>query len=226
VDRDFNLGPDNYVFCQIPNFGDSNLQKVILPAAQNADGVLHTVNVTNISQATRTIFAGGPSYDWVATRSSQPVAVVRVSKERSLVKFRELLRTASENVDEGPARFRTVMKEDVITLVAPEWRILVDPRRAESLGFHVDEPDEKGAASGTKTVWREGAQATDPEPVVVDPKIPLVTPVMIHGWEAMSSEEERKMLQAKVSREVAGLNPERNPARLFDPKRDNPTVRR
>lgn len=226
ADRDWDIGPENYVFCQIPDFGRAELHKVLLPSERNADAFMHTVNITNISFSVRNIFVGGPSYDWVATRSTEPVSVIKVVKERSLVKFREVLRTASENADEGPAKFRSVLLGDTLTLVAPQWGILVDPRRAESLGFHVDEPDEKGKTGAAKTVWREGAQASEPEPVVVDPRVPVVVPALLGGWENFSSEEEKKTIKAKVAREVAGLNAERNPARPFDPLRDTPTVRR
>jgi hypothetical protein len=226
VDRDFEIGPDNYAFCSITEFGNEALDKALLPRNQNPDSFLHTVNVTNISFAVRNIFVGGPSYDWVASRSIQPVSVIKVAKERSLIKFREVLQIASENVDEGPAKFRSLVLDGKLTLVAPQWGILADPRRAESLGFHVDEPDDKAKAAAAKAVWREGAQASDPEPVAVDPNVKTVTPEQINGWEAFSSEEEKKNLRAKVSREVAGMNAERNPARPFDYKRDMPTVRR
>jgi hypothetical protein len=226
IDRDYEIGPENYVFCQIPDFGNEMLHKVLLPSTQNADAFLHTVNITNISLAVRNIFVGGPSFDWIATRSVQPVSVIRVAKERSLIKFRELLQTASENATEGPAAFRSVLRESSLTLVAPEWGILSDPRRAESLGFHVDEPDEKSREGSGKRVWREGAQASDPEPVVVDPNVVVVVPSPLNGWENLNSEEEKKTLKAKVAREVAGMNADRNPARPFDPKRDTPTVRR
>lgn len=226
VDRDFEIGPENYVFCQIPQFGNEDLSEVLSPPSQNLDGFLHTINVTNIAAGLRTIFAGGPSYDWVATRSTQPVSVIRLVKERSLIKFREVLRTAAENSEEGPAKFRSVILGDTLTVVAPEWGILVDPRRAESLGFHVDEPDEKEKAGAAKAVWREGASAGDPEPAAADSNKNAIVPVLLKGWEGVPSEEEKRRLKTKVSQEVAGLNAERNPARPFDPRRDTPTVKR
>jgi hypothetical protein len=39
----------------------------------------------------------------------------------------------------------------------------------------------------------------------------------------MSNEEEKRALQSKVAREVAGLSAQLNPARPFDPKKDIPS---
>jgi hypothetical protein len=64
--------------------------------------------------------------------------VIRISKERSLVKFREQLNDAAGSA----ASFKSVIKGDRLTTVAPQWGILSDPRRADALGFTVETTEE------------------------------------------------------------------------------------
>ena len=89
ADREYNTGPDNYVFCSIKDFDETDLSTVLIDASENGGCVLHTVNITNISELGKSIFVGGPAYNWVAARVRGELPVIRVMKERSLVKFRE-----------------------------------------------------------------------------------------------------------------------------------------
>ncbi len=226
VDRDYKLGPDNYVFCEVTDFGNKDLQKVLLPESTNPTSVMHSVNTTNlsgfkISSSEYTTFSGGPYYDWLASRSTAPIPWVKIKKEGSLVKFREQLQVASENSSSGPAVFKSILENQTLTVMAPRWEILVDPRRADALGFSLPEKNE----NQKKIVWSEG-ETTERKPNQKDTTehgTSIRTPKLLRGWESISNDEEKRALQSKVAREVAGLSAHLNPARPFDPKKDIPS---
>lgn len=213
VDQVHNIGPDNYVFCAISDLDEINLKDSIFHRSENPSCMVHTVNVTNISQFTKSIFCGGPSYNWVASRVKSFVPVVQIVKERSLVKFREQLNEATD----APLSFRSVIRGDKLTLVAPEWGHLVDPRKADALGF-TGEIDDKV----TKVQWVEGnpeAPLLKPAEPVVLADVPLLT-----GWELVQPSQKAE-LKIKVAREVAGMDPLTHPAEPFKPERDIPIGR-
>lgn len=213
VDQIHNIGPDNYVFSAISDLDEINMEESIFHRSENAGCLMHTVNVTNISGFGKSIFCGGPSYNWVAARVKSFVPVVQIVKERSLIKFRESLNEAKD----APLTFRSVIKGDKLTLVAPEWGHLVDPRKAEALGF-TGELDEKL----TKVQWVEGnpdAPVIKPEEAAPVPEVPILT-----GWELVAPSEKAE-LKIKVAREVAGLSPLTHPAEPFNPERDIPRGR-
>ena len=221
VDRDYKIGPDNYVFCEVTDIGNKDLHKVLLPANTNPSSVLHSVNITNTSRFQQTIFSGGPSYDWLASRSTEPVAIAKIVKERSLVKFREQLQIASENSTLGAAVFKSILQNGYLTVMAPEWGILVDPRKADALGFSLPEKDE----AQKRIIWSEG-ETTERKASLNDSaknSATIKAPKLIRGWEYFADEDERRTLQSKVSREVAGLTAQLNPAKPFDPKKDVPS---
>lgn len=213
VDHAYDIGPDNYVFCGISDFNDSNVREVIFNAFENPECFLHTVNVTNISANGKSIFCGGPAYNWVAARVKGTVPVVQVLKERSLFKFREHLNDAVE----APASFRSLIKGERLTLVAPEWGHLTDPRKADALGF-AGEIDESAVQ---KVKWVEG-QLAEPAPEKPDASEGPALAVL-EGWEPLVGSE-RTFLRAKVAREVAGMSPQSHPADKFNVERDTPLL--
>jgi len=216
VDRVYSIGPGHYKFCLIANIGDAALRTVILPENDNGTRIRRTVNTTNIASYRGSVFTGGPAYDWISSRTQEPVEILQIVKERSLLKYREQLTTASES----PAKFRGIRRGNQLVLMAPEWGVLADPKRADNLGFHTEEVTEVATAE-----WEEGD---------VPPKVPklkdlgvstqrfVANPVVLNGWEAIADEATRKALQTKVARESAGLTPANFPARAVDPEFDLP----
>jgi hypothetical protein len=217
VDRETGMGPDIYRFCLIANIGSADLPKVLLPVSENGDKLRRTVNTTNISSYRGSVFSGGPAYDWISSRTRESVEILQIVKERSLLKYREQLTAASEN----PAKFRGLRRGNKVLLMAPEWALLIDPRRADNLGFHTDEGPEAPSAD-----WTEG----DAVPSV--PKLGgalmkgqrfVATPTVLTGWESVSDPATLKFLQTKVAREAGGMHPGNYPARPVDPEMDLPT---
>jgi hypothetical protein len=211
ADREYNIGPDNYVFCSIKDFAEPDMSTVLTDASENGGCILHSVNITNISELGKSIFAGGPAYNWVEARVRGDLPVIRVLKERSLVKFREQLREAAD----GPAVFKDIIAGQTVTMVSPDWGLLTDPRRADALGF-TGEVEEKKVV---KTRWIEGNTPPPAEPVAEEPPPRQVE--VLTGWEPLR-EEERQLLLAKIAKESAGMMPGSHPAESFQAKRDMP----
>ncbi len=211
VDNTYDIGPNNYFFCSIADFDDAEMSEVIFNAGENSSCFLHTVNVTNISSNGKSIYCGGPAYNWVAARVKGKVPVVQVLKERSLIKFREHLNEAVN----APMNFRSSIQRDKLTVVAPEWGHLVDPRKADALGF-TGEIDE----SAQKVKWVEG-QLTEPVAEKVEDAAPVAMVAVLGGWEPVAANQ-RAELRAKVAREVVGLTPDNFHAELFNRERDTP----
>ncbi len=222
ADRDYEIGPGNYAFCLMSDFGSPDVSKVLFSAARKVEGFRRSVSVTNISALGKGIFCGGPAFNWVASRASDPIDVIRVIKERSLVKFREQLNEVAEAQSSGRPSFRGVLQEEKLTVVAPEWGVLADPRRADALGFSVEASD---APKNLKFTELSPEEAAKKDGVKAD-ATPLQKPVMlVTGWENLR-DDLRKSLKSKVSKEVGGLNPGNTPAVRFDPERDLPLVAR
>lgn len=215
VDHNNDIGPDNYVFCSIADFNNEELHEVIFDPTENSRCFMHTINVTNISTYGKSVFCGGPAYNWVAARVKAKVPVIQVLKERSLIKFREQLNEAAE----AAVSFRSVIKNDKLTLVAPEWGNLTDPRKADALGFTGEVDD-----AADKVKWVEGqvdASLASVENVREKATLPEVA--VLNGWELVVGRE-RVLLRSKVAREVAGLSAANFPAAPFDPERDTPAA--
>ena len=209
VDRDCQIGPDAYRFCLIPDFGSIRLKENLLSPDDNPRRVRRTVNTTNLVAYQGTVFTGGPSFEWIASRAREKVQVFRIQKERSLFKYREL-------VNGSKIKFQDVQKGDALVVMAPEWGILSDPKRADNLGFYTEEVNEKSGE------WIEGASSTPaiPKESKIGPLRFVAKPTIYTGWERMTDVAARKALETKISREAAGLNARNYPARPVDPAVD------
>ncbi len=219
ADRDYETGPDNYVFCPTSDFSDPLLNEVLFPPSAHVACFQRSVSITNLAASGKSVFCGGPAYNWLAARAKAGVPVIRVAKERSLVRFREQLNEAVG----AAVSFKAVVKEDRLTTVAPEWGVLADPRRAEALGFNVDTTEEVKPVK-----WTEARPDEVPEEAIVGGSAKGVGAprevLSLTGWERVP-EGLRKSLKLKISKEVGGLTSSNTPAAPFDPERDLPTVR-
>ncbi len=217
ADREYEIGPDNYTFCPISELSDPMLSEVIYSPAANSECFRKSVSITNIAVTGKTIFCGGPAYNWMSARSKGGIPVIRVARERSLIRFREQLNDAVGSA----VSFKSIISEDRLTTVSPEWGILADPRRADALGFSLEVAEDVKAAK-----WSEARPGELPqEPAEsADGKEAVAESLVLTGWERVP-EKLRKTLKLKVSQEVGGITPANTPAAPFDPERDFPTVR-
>lgn len=223
ADRDFSIGPDHYRFCKISSLGSRRLQPELLPVSQNAERFRKTVNTTNITVYRGSIFSSGPSFDWVSSRAQEPIQPLRLITERSLDKYRSTLASASQDAppSNAPLSFHSLVAGNEHYVLIPDWKAISDPRKAQKLGFR---SEESVAAEKASQTWTEGNDVSAPAPaplkVVSAPR--STTPGRLTGWESLTDEALRKMLQAKVLREVSGLNASNTPARPVDPEFDLP----
>jgi hypothetical protein len=177
-----------------------------------------SVSITNLAASGKSVFCGGPSYNWAAERARGGLPVIRVVKERSLVKFREQLNEAVGTA----VSFKSDVKGDRLMTVAPEWGVLADPRRAEALGFNVETPEEVKVVK-----WSEARPGELPQEAAEGAEGKVAAPrevVSLTGWERIP-DRLQKTLKLKVSKEVGGLTSANTPAVPFDSERDLPTVR-
>ncbi len=226
ADREYSIGPNHYRFCVIGEAGDPKLSQRLLPVGENPDRIRRTVNTTNLSAFNQGVFCGGPAYDWVSARSRGSFHFMQLVKERSLTQYGLRLKQAGE----ASVRFKGLSNAQQIYVIAPDWRVLTEPRKAQSLGFRTDDSVEALKASGK---WREGE--TLEREVLIAQEEALVRKAaaeakrkaageafVLNGWEGIPDDGSRTSLRSKVSREVNGLTPANTAARRVDPEVDFP----
>ena len=86
VDRDYDIGPSAYAFCEYRHFGAPVLRNVLLPRQRNFAIINNTVNITNITVVTgnnqgRVVFNGGLSYAQVAARSQNRIETLQLMRQ-------------------------------------------------------------------------------------------------------------------------------------------------
>ncbi len=80
VDREYDIGPRYYNFCEFRNFGSPALRPVIINRSRNVTIINHTVNITNITVRgdRNLVYVGGPRFDVVSRRSARPIQTLRL----------------------------------------------------------------------------------------------------------------------------------------------------
>jgi hypothetical protein len=73
VDVAFDIGPENYNFCDVRFIGEPVLRDRIFPPVQNVTYITNTVNVTNITVQNNVVYNYGPDYAVVNRYSSRPI---------------------------------------------------------------------------------------------------------------------------------------------------------
>ena len=86
VDRDYDIGPSAYSFCEYRYFGAPVMRNVLLPRHRNVAIINSTVNITNITIVTgnnhsRMVFNGGLNYAHVAARSQNRIETLQLVRQ-------------------------------------------------------------------------------------------------------------------------------------------------
>ena len=81
VDVEFDIGPENYNFCDVRFIGEPVLRDRIIPPVQNITYITNTVNVTNIYVQNNTVYNYGPDYTVVNRYSSRPIQRLAIERE-------------------------------------------------------------------------------------------------------------------------------------------------
>lgn len=86
VDRDYDIGPDSYVFCEYRYFGAPVIRNYVLPWRRNVAIIPSTVNITNISVVydggTRIVFNGGLDYRRISPRVEHRIEMLHLMRQR------------------------------------------------------------------------------------------------------------------------------------------------
>ena len=81
VDVQFDIGPENYNFCDVRFIGEPVLRDRIFPPVQNVTYITNTVNVTNIYVQNNVVYNYGPDYAVVNRYSSRPIQRLAIERE-------------------------------------------------------------------------------------------------------------------------------------------------
>ena len=86
LDRDYDIGPGYYNFCESRHFGAPSLRHHLRPVYQNVTIIEKTTNITNISVHKTVnkniIYNGGPDYERISRKSERPIPKLRVERVR------------------------------------------------------------------------------------------------------------------------------------------------
>lgn len=85
VDRDYDIGPSVYSFCEYRSFGAPVMRNVLIPRHRNFAIINHTVNITNITvvggNGGGMVFNGGLDYARVSARSQNRIEALQLVRQ-------------------------------------------------------------------------------------------------------------------------------------------------
>ncbi|HEX8310534.1 MAG TPA: DUF6600 domain-containing protein, partial [Chthoniobacteraceae bacterium] len=114
ADSYYDIGPANYSFVEVRNFGAPRLRQVVLPPRENVTIITETTNITNITYNNTVVYNGGPEYDVIVRESAQPVRRLRID-------FQTDVAYDGGVVERG--RFRNHIEGDTIQVIAPQINV-------------------------------------------------------------------------------------------------------
>ena len=87
ADRDYEIGPSAYVFCETRYFGSPMIRNVMMPRSRSVEILPGTVNITNITVVTdgrdhrRVVFNGGLDYRRVCERTERRIETLELMRQ-------------------------------------------------------------------------------------------------------------------------------------------------
>lgn len=139
-DSYYDVGPDQYVFVPVQQFGEERIERAIVPQPRIVTIVNQTTNVTNITYNNTMVVNQGPNYDELKQQSRVPIPRLRVEQQASITtnQPRSVIRG---DVVEVPApvitsvrpsdRPRVVKQKITQAAVDLGWAAIDNPREAE-----------------------------------------------------------------------------------------------
>ena len=149
VDTDFDIGPLNYHFCRVRDFGAPVIREVCLPRERNVTICYETANITNICYRPDygCVFSGGFDYGWIAPRCVRPLPIFRLVRNTTNIFI----------VGNRGNIFINAPRGNALIVAAPRLAVRADFRRP-SREIHV-------ARVVAKPVFRRGWAGLDREGV-------------------------------------------------------------
>lgn len=80
VDAEFGIGPTNYNFVEVRNFGAPRLRTVIIEPRDNITIIRQTTNITRITYVNSVVYNEGPQYDLISRESAQPIRRLKLER--------------------------------------------------------------------------------------------------------------------------------------------------
>ncbi|MEA3208205.1 MAG: hypothetical protein QOE70_1262 [Chthoniobacter sp.] len=84
VDADYDIGPTNYSFVEVRNFGAPRLRTVIVEPRENITIIHQTTNITRITYVNNVVYNEGPQYDVISRESAQPIRRLKLERREEL----------------------------------------------------------------------------------------------------------------------------------------------
>lgn len=142
ADNYYDIGPEQYCFVQVNQFGALRVQTAVVPPERNVTIVNETTNVTNITYNNTIVVNQGPSYDELRARTQQPIERLRLERgstvnvqtenPRSVIKGTVIQVHAPVIAKAQPAeRPRSIKDKITETTVEHGWEGIADRRAAE-----------------------------------------------------------------------------------------------
>ena len=185
VDADYDIGPTNYSFVNVRDFGSRRLSRVIIAPQQNVTIINRTTNITNITYVNNTVINNGPQYEVISRESAVPIRKLKLDRRedfdgdprtvkadqlRAIVKG-DSVRIAAPSIDATPAKApRKVVAKVEKAEVNRGWKDAGTADEVAKLRAKIkDEP----ARPKQETGAAPEKEKADPAPVL-EPKAPAV----------------------------------------------------
>ncbi|MEZ0257090.1 MAG: DUF6600 domain-containing protein, partial [Chthoniobacter sp.] len=84
-DSYYDVGPTQYTFVEVRNFGAPRLRQYIAPQRENVTIINETTNITNIRFENNSVYNGGPDYNVITRESAQPIQRLRLDRRTDVV---------------------------------------------------------------------------------------------------------------------------------------------
>ncbi len=115
VDADYDIGPTNYRFVAVRDFGAPRLRTVFVEPRENITIIRQTTNITRITYVNNVVYNEGPQYDVISRESAQPIRRLRLERREDIggdVRVEQLrsqvdgesYRVAAPSFDSQPAK--------------------------------------------------------------------------------------------------------------------------
>ena len=112
VDYDYDIGPGNYNFVGIRDFGSQRLGRVIVNPRENLTIIRNTTNITRISYTNNYVYNEGPRYDVAARESAEPIRRLKLVKREDF---------DPDSRKDNAQQFRTAVDGDSYRVAAPKF---------------------------------------------------------------------------------------------------------
>ncbi len=80
VDANYDIGPTNYNFVEVRNFGAPRLRTVIVERQKNITIINQSTNITNVTYVNNVVYNQGPQYDVISRVTTQPIRRLKLER--------------------------------------------------------------------------------------------------------------------------------------------------